>query len=121
NPGAMMNLKLACLPLLLAAGAQGAPGFTVSKNAAGAWNFTGPDGKPFFVKACAVVIPKDGAVKPGAPGYDVLGKFKGGKAAWAKRATARLKRHGFNSLGAWSDDALYGEGLVVTHTLALAG
>ena len=107
--------------LLLASASLSAAGaFQVAKDAEGRWSFIDPQGKVFISKGCGVVVGKDGAVKEGAAGYDAL-KSAPSKAAWAKAAAKRLKRYGFNTLGSWSDEAAYGEGLAFTHMLALTG
>jgi hypothetical protein len=95
--------------------------FSVAKDAQGRWNFMDPDGRAFFSKGVDVVVPLDSTVKPGARGYDALKNYGGDKGAWAKAAAERLRRYGFNSVGAWSDEAIYGQGLAFAHTLALAG
>lgn len=118
----MHKCRFAWLFLTLATATQANSGyFSVTQTASGRWELLDPHGKAFYSAAVCVVLPGDGAIVPGGQGYNVLPIYKGDKAAWAKATVKRLRDWGFNSLGAWCDEAIYGQGLPYTISLALVG
>ncbi len=60
----------------------------------------------FVAMGVNVVQPTDGSKGDGRY-YDVLPKYNGDKALWAKDAEERLQSWNFNTAAGWSDDALY--------------
>ncbi len=94
--------------------------FTVSSQAGHAW-LLAPDGQRFLSQGVNHV----GSSEFRAPNpnfYDPVRKqFGGNHVAWENSALARLGAWGFNTVGAWSDDALYGRHYPYTLMLYAAG
>lgn len=94
--------------------------FTVERRDERFW-FIAPDGSRFLSMGANHV--GDGSHEaPNSNYYDPVAKqFGGNKPAWAKSALIRLSSWGFNTVGAWSDDALYGQRHPYTYMLYAAG
>jgi hypothetical protein len=94
--------------------------FTVGTQDGRAW-FVAPDGARFLSQGVSAI----GSSEYKAPNpnfYNPVPKqFGGNKAAWARSALDRLGAWGFNTVGAWSDDALYGKRYPYTFMLYAAG
>ena len=94
--------------------------FSVAMQAGRAW-FIAPDGQRFLSQGVNHV----GDSSHDAPNpnfYDPVNKqFGANKAAWVTSAFQRLSSWGFNTVGAWSDDALYGQRFPYTYILYSAG
>lgn len=78
-------------------GARTATGFFRTENIDGRWWLITPEGNLYLSKGVAV-FSTGGSDRQAA----ALAEKFGTKREWARRETARLKSHGFNSLGAWS-------------------
>ncbi len=83
--------------------------------------FTAPDQHHFL--SLGVNAIGSGAYRAPNPNfYDpVPRQFAGDQAAWVKSAFMRLSSWGFNTVGAWSDEALYGQRYPYTFMLYAAG
>ena len=94
--------------------------FTVAVRDNHAWFFA-PDGERFLSQGVNHI--GDSSYRAPNPNYyDPVGKqFGGNKPAWVKSALGRLSQWGFNTVGAWSDDALYGQRYPYTYMLYAAG
>ena len=94
--------------------------FTVGVRDGHAWLFA-PDGARFLSQGVNHV--GNSAYRaPNSNFYDPVPKqFGGDKPAWVKSAFGRLAQWGFNTVGAWSDDALYGQHYPYTYILYAAG
>ncbi len=79
--------------------------FTVKQDKGKYWLIT-PDGERFISKGVNAVLSKDGAVLLNSEYYDVSSKYKD-YAEWAKSAIKRLKNLDFNTIGSWSDPAMF--------------
>ncbi|HEY4106939.1 MAG TPA: hypothetical protein VGM44_23725 [Polyangiaceae bacterium] len=94
--------------------------FKLSSEGGRAW-FVAPDGQRFLSQGVNHV----GDSSHNAPNpnfYDpVKNQFAGDKSAWVKRAFSRLSSWNFNTVGAWSDDAFYGQQVPYTYILYSAG
>ena len=69
-----------------------------------AWTLVAPDGRPYFARAVSVV---DGGVSPDDydpenPAYASFRHYPD-RRAWAGATLERLRRWGFNAIGAWGD------------------
>ena len=94
--------------------------FTVGVRDGRAWFFA-PDGAPFLSQGVNA-MGSGGYRAPNPNFYDPVPKqFGGNKSAWAKSALGRLSQWGFNTVGAWSDDALNGQHFPYTYMLYAAG
>jgi hypothetical protein len=94
--------------------------FSVAVQDGRAW-FVAPDGARFLSQGVNA-IGSGGYRAPNPNFYDPVAKqFGGNKPAWAKSALERLASWGFNTVGAWSDDALYGKRYPYTFMLYAAG
>lgn len=94
--------------------------FAVLHKGESGWVFV-KDGKPFVSLAVSVVAPKEGAPRDPKKAYDGLGPFGGNRTAWAAATAERLRGWGFNSVGAWSDEAINRAGLPYARVLWLGG
>ncbi|HEX3853482.1 MAG TPA: beta-galactosidase [Polyangiaceae bacterium] len=94
--------------------------FTVAMQDGRAW-FVAPDGARFLSQGVSAI--GSGEYRAPNPNFynPVPKQFGGNKAAWAKSALERLASWGFNTVGAWSDDALYGKRYPYTFMLYAAG
>lgn len=126
-----------CLCALMLASACGAGSRSASSPAAGSgmsgdgwfavrndsdrWWLVAPDGTRFFSRGVNCLLPRDGAVKPTSVGYDVTGTPGFDSDAWARATRARAASWGFNTVGSWSDDAIYAGGMPFTVTLHMTG
>ncbi|MGV3614048.1 MAG: hypothetical protein ACO1SV_01815 [Fimbriimonas sp.] len=72
------------------------------------WLFQGPSGKPFWSLATCCTGPGTAweSDDPGNPSYRGFKLFPNAK-AWMDGTLPLLKENGFNSLGGWSDTALF--------------
>lgn len=107
----MIHLRLAaavCFSLgILAASAPCADFIRVGRGAQGSWCFEQGGRRFFSMGICHVAAeerPRDGQGK-----YYDGAKTRGGVEAWAKSAVERMTSWGFNTAGAWCDDALYAQ------------
>ena len=64
----------------------------------------------FLATGVNVVQPKDETETPDGKYYNVLEKYNHVTDAWAQDVTLRLKKWGFNTVSAWSSEALYRTG-----------
>lgn len=94
--------------------------FTVAKQGDRFW-LIAPDGSRFLSQGVNHV--GDASFRaPNQNYYDpVKHQFAGNEAAWAKSALGRLSSWGFNTVGAWSNEALYGKRHPYTFMLYAAG
>jgi hypothetical protein len=94
--------------------------FSVAMQGGHAW-FIAPDGQRFLSQGVNHVADSSHDA-PNPNFYDPVNKqFAGDKAAWVASAFQRLSSWGFNTVGAWSDDALYGQRFPYTYILYSAG
>ncbi len=104
---------------------SGAPGFfRVGRQRRGRWTLLDPAGKPFFLKGVAAVN-RSGLLK-GRKAYrrgpytaTLERKFGSDPRAFRDDAVRRLRTWGFNALGSWCDEDLWGGGLAYTVLLDL--
>jgi hypothetical protein len=103
---------------------RGHVGFVrVGQTTAGQWWLIGPDDRPFFSSGVTTVNRtgrSDGrATQPGpyTIAVDADSGDDGGAARFVAKTLARLHRWNMNTLGAWSDPALFDRGLFYTETL----
>jgi hypothetical protein len=94
--------------------------FSVGMQDGRAW-FVAPDGARFLSQGVSAI--GSGEYRAPNPNFynPVPKQFGGNRAAWAKSALGRLGAWGFNTVGAWSDDALYGQHYPYTFMLYAAG
>ncbi len=94
--------------------------FSVREEGGHSW-LIAPDGARFLSQGVNAV--GDGSFRAPNPSYydPVSKQFGGDHAAWVQSAIARLSRWGFNTVGAWSDDALYEQKYPYTFMLYAAG
>lgn len=78
-------------------------------------------GKPFASLGVSVVQSKEAAPRDPAKAYNALGAFGGNTTAWAAATAQRLREWGFNSVGAWSEEAMNRAGLPYVRVLWLGG
>lgn len=80
----------------------------VTQNANGAWAFE-KDGRRFFSMGVCAVAPREASKDEQGRFYDGA-KVRGGIGPWAQSAVSRMRQAGFNTAGAWCDEAIYAKG-----------
>jgi agarase len=98
-------------------------GFFRAEQRAGRWWLVDPAGKPFISKGVTTVrYAQDRIQGTSRSPYEEANQAKyGGIAAWREAVAKRLIGWGFNTLGAWSDEALAGPHLAYAPTLDFGG
>lgn len=104
-----------------AAAAQAGRGFSVKADDAGKYWMLDPQGNRFLSIGVNNIRPQPWRPRPGTQYYDpVPTRFDGDFQAWKTDVLGLLERHGFNTLGAWSDGRLYDGPLYGTVCLYVA-
>lgn len=114
---------LAIAILLLPCAAWAQQGYYRVEQRNGVWWLIDPDGRAgLSIGVDAVTWSGDAIHGTGpAPYEQAVEKRYGGRDAWAAVALKRLQSWGFNTLGAWSDSALWGQqGMAFTINLNIA-
>ena len=108
--------------LLADVSAKSAAGFYRVAEDEGTWWVVDPSGEQLLSRGVNVVH-YDGDHSP-LLGYAPYGRAVqqkyGSRAAWAEAAARRLRDWGFNTIGSWSDEAMYSSGLAYTQNLNIA-
>ncbi len=98
-------------------------GFFAVAEANGRWWLVDPNGQPFYsiglnhVTGNGYVDRETGT----CPYCETIEAKYGSREAWQQATGERLRAWGFNTIGAWSDDASFGAGLDHTPILNMAG
>jgi hypothetical protein len=106
--GFLVCLSLLGLSACSLVGAAEPQGFFRVELREGRWWFIDPAGKPFISKGvCHVTFSGDTIRRTDSSPYrDAVSKKYGGAEGWRAAAARRLLDLGFNTLGAWSDEAM---------------
>ncbi|HWZ91491.1 MAG TPA: hypothetical protein VNW92_21665 [Polyangiaceae bacterium] len=125
-----VSVCAACAPCPCPAPSSAASGYQAPRYASGKFSVTSEHGRAWFIApdgqrflSQGVNAMGDGSYNAPNPNfYDPVNKqFHGDKSAWVASAFQRLSSWGFNTVGAWSDDALNGQRYPYTYMLYAAG